>query len=75
MLNFWPELQQTGAEIGSILCNVIWAKGLGMGLAAISSHGTKILGCFSLLSLQDVSPGLLGEPIEFLRSLQWVWCS
>lgn len=55
MFNSWLEFQKTEAEIGSMFCNVTWAKGLGKMLAAISSHSTNILGCLSLLLLEDMT--------------------
>lgn len=63
MLNSQLEFQQTGAETGSILWNVTWAKGLEKGLTVILSHSTKVLGCSSLLLLQEVTPSLPGELI------------
>lgn len=75
MLNSWLEFRQIDADIGSILCNVNWTKGLGKGLAAISSHGTKIWGCFSYLFLRDMIPGWLEEQIQFPRNLWGVWSS
>lgn len=56
MLNFWLEFQQTGAKIGSILCNVTWTEVLEKQLVAIVTHGIKILDCSSLLPSQYVTP-------------------
>lgn len=71
MLNAWLEFQPIGAEIGSILCHINWVKGLWQvgGLAAVSSHATKFLGCFLLLFLPVMISGLLGELIQFPRNL------